>query len=188
MRYASYRRGMRVYWTAAPVRVAAGDVVFEDDDGNEVRGRCGNRLSESSQLPSEANTPDLETPTDLQTAEIEAEPETVVKISSLDPGLTGAPFEYAPNWIAEPASPAELMPEGPGTPVAPGELRLTGNQTPAFIPYPASLFGPSPRALPHAPVTEVPEPRMVLPLMLSVVGIILWHRRAGAKRTPTTGP
>jgi hypothetical protein len=47
-RYVSYRRGDRIYWTSKPLTVGTGEMVFTDGR-NEVRGRCGNRLSESPQ-------------------------------------------------------------------------------------------------------------------------------------------
>ncbi|HYP07704.1 MAG TPA: PEP-CTERM sorting domain-containing protein [Bryobacteraceae bacterium] len=48
--YASYRKDDRVYWTAKPVAVPEGEAILTDGTGL-VRARCGNRLSETAQLP-----------------------------------------------------------------------------------------------------------------------------------------
>jgi hypothetical protein len=49
--YASYRQGDSIFWTNSRICVRAGEAVFADRSGNMVRGRCGNRLSETARLP-----------------------------------------------------------------------------------------------------------------------------------------
>jgi hypothetical protein len=52
--YVSYRKGDQVYWTARKVMLAEGEGVLSDGR-NEIRARCGNRISDTPQLPVEAN-------------------------------------------------------------------------------------------------------------------------------------
>ncbi|MGJ7916045.1 hypothetical protein ACI48D_11265 [Massilia sp. LXY-6] len=62
--YVSYRKGERVYWTAHTVTLAEGESVLSDGR-NDIRARCGNRISDTPQLPVEATGPDereLDTP------------------------------------------------------------------------------------------------------------------------------
>jgi hypothetical protein len=50
--YVSYRKDNRVYWTSKPVRLLKGEPVVTDGI-HFVRARCGNRLSETPQKPTE---------------------------------------------------------------------------------------------------------------------------------------
>jgi hypothetical protein len=62
--YVSYRKGGQVYWTAHKVTLAEGEAILSDGS-NDIRARCGNRISETPQLPVESNGPDereLDTP------------------------------------------------------------------------------------------------------------------------------
>lgn len=54
--YVSYRRGDKVYWTANRLMLAPGETVLSDGK-SEIRGRCGNRISDVPQLPVEARGP-----------------------------------------------------------------------------------------------------------------------------------
>jgi hypothetical protein len=49
--YASYRQGRSIVWTSSPILVRAGELVLADRSGNLVRGRCGNRLSDTPRSP-----------------------------------------------------------------------------------------------------------------------------------------
>jgi hypothetical protein len=49
--YASYRQGGSIVWTSSRVPVRAGELVLVDRSGNLVRGRCGNRLSDTPRSP-----------------------------------------------------------------------------------------------------------------------------------------
>jgi hypothetical protein len=62
--YVSYRKGEQVYWTARRVTLAEGETILSDGQ-NDIRARCGNRISDTPQLPVEAKGPDeqeLDTP------------------------------------------------------------------------------------------------------------------------------
>lgn len=62
--YVSYRKGDQVYWTAHKVMLAEGEAVLSDGR-SDIRARCGNRISDTPQLPVEAKGPteqELDTP------------------------------------------------------------------------------------------------------------------------------
>jgi hypothetical protein len=62
--YVSYRKGDHVYWTAKKVMLAEGEAVLSDGR-SDIRARCGNRISDTPQLPVEASGPserELDTP------------------------------------------------------------------------------------------------------------------------------
>ncbi len=48
--YVSYRKGSSVYWTRKPVRIPAGELILTSGS-DSVRSRCGNRISDTPQLP-----------------------------------------------------------------------------------------------------------------------------------------
>lgn len=54
--FVSYRKGDKVYWTAKKHTLAAGETLLTDGS-NEIRGRCGNRVSDVAMLPVEAAGP-----------------------------------------------------------------------------------------------------------------------------------
>ena len=57
--YVSYRKGDKVYWTAKKLQLAEGETLLSDGQ-NEIRTRCGNRISDVPQLPVEAKGPSEE--------------------------------------------------------------------------------------------------------------------------------
>jgi hypothetical protein len=57
--YVSYRKGDKVYWTAKKLHLAEGETLLSDGR-NEIRTRCGNRISDVPQLPVEAHGPSEE--------------------------------------------------------------------------------------------------------------------------------
>ena len=57
--YVSYRKGDKVYWTAKKLQLARGETLLSDGQ-NEIRTRCGNRISDVPQLPVEAKGPSAE--------------------------------------------------------------------------------------------------------------------------------
>jgi len=62
--YVSYRKGDKVYWTAKKVMLAEGEAVLSDGR-SDIRARCGNRISDTPQLPVEVRGPseqELDTP------------------------------------------------------------------------------------------------------------------------------
>ena len=57
--YVSYRKGDKVFWTAKKLQLAKGETLLSDGQ-NEIRTRCGNRISDVPQLPVEAKGPSEE--------------------------------------------------------------------------------------------------------------------------------
>jgi hypothetical protein len=57
--YVSYRKGDKVFWTAKKLQLARGETLLSDGQ-NEIRTRCGNRISDVPQLPVEARGPSEE--------------------------------------------------------------------------------------------------------------------------------
>jgi len=57
--YVSYRKGDKVYWTAKKLQLARGETLLSDGQ-NEIRTRCGNRISDVPRLPVEAQGPSEE--------------------------------------------------------------------------------------------------------------------------------
>lgn len=57
--YVSYRIGNKVYWTTKKVMLAKGETLLTDGS-NEMRTRCGNRISDQPQLPVSAEEPSIE--------------------------------------------------------------------------------------------------------------------------------
>jgi hypothetical protein len=54
--YVSYRKGDKVFWTAKKLQLAEGETLLSDGQ-NEIRTRCGNRISDVPRQPVEANGP-----------------------------------------------------------------------------------------------------------------------------------
>lgn len=57
--HVSYRIGDKVYWTAKKVMLAKGEALLTDGT-NEMRTRCGNRISETPQMPVSKEEPSIE--------------------------------------------------------------------------------------------------------------------------------
>jgi len=57
--YVSYRKGDKVYWTSKKLQLAKGETLLSDGT-NEIRTRCGNRISDVRMLPVEAKGPSAE--------------------------------------------------------------------------------------------------------------------------------
>ena len=57
--HVSYRIGDKVYWTAKKIVLPKGETLLTDGS-NEMRTRCGNRISDQPQLPVSAEEPPLE--------------------------------------------------------------------------------------------------------------------------------
>lgn len=54
--HVSYRKGDKVYWTSKTVMLAAGETLLSDGS-SQIRGRCGNRISDKAMLPVAMNEP-----------------------------------------------------------------------------------------------------------------------------------
>jgi hypothetical protein len=103
--YVSYRKGDKVYWTAQKVVLAQGETLLSDGS-NEVRGRCGNRISDTPRLPVEANGPTmamLDAAMDLDADEADdGERQAGVSSSgaSADAGASSAAGAGQPRFLA----------------------------------------------------------------------------------------
>jgi len=81
--HVSYRKGDQVFWTAKKVMLAEGETLLSDGK-SEIRGRCGNRISEVAMLPVEAGAPSEE--------ELDA---------AVDDGGDGGPLQVAAPFAGE---------------------------------------------------------------------------------------
>jgi hypothetical protein len=85
--HVSYRKGDKVYWTANKVMLARGETVLSDGH-NLIRTRCGNRISDTPQLPVEANGPGEDT---LDSSADDAAGDGSTVQASFAPGADGVP-------------------------------------------------------------------------------------------------
>jgi hypothetical protein len=109
--YVSYRVRDRVYWTRRLVTLRAGEEVLSD--GRElIRGRCGNRFSETPQLP---------------VAAVELEPAEV----AMDEPVLGA------QLLTSPAFPLETA-DGPVSPAEAGKPRVAAGEPLTVLPAPGA--------------------------------------------------
>lgn len=56
--YVSYRLGDRVYWTRKKLMLFKGETVLTDGE-HQARTRCGNRLSETPEVPTSSRSPSV---------------------------------------------------------------------------------------------------------------------------------
>jgi len=87
--HVSYRKGDKVYWTAKKVMLAEGETVLSDGR-SEIRGRCGNRISDVAQLPVEAAAPSEE---ELDSS-VEAAPDGPVNVAYAVDGAGGGQHAF----------------------------------------------------------------------------------------------
>jgi hypothetical protein len=111
--YVSYRVGNEIYWTKKPVRLKRNELVLTDGY-EEIRTRCGNRISDVARGPVH---PDLEPNTDVYDTKVDKAdtvwPDAVNNGQALPMGgvLTSVPS--MPNWNSD-AVPAPPQGAGPG--------------------------------------------------------------------------
>lgn len=122
--YVSYRKGDKVFWTAGKHTLAVGESVLTDGK-NELRARCGNRISDTPQFPVETHGPSERELDAATVAAAEPSAEGGLQNVSLDPELGGggqgwklSTFENAAG-LARPAAEARAR-GGIGLPAAPG--------------------------------------------------------------------
>ena len=130
--YVSYRIGNNIYWTSKRLEIPGGETVLSDGV-HEARTRCGNRLSETPELPISAKEPTralLEGPAvPLAPAAPEALPEAATRpiaalpeIASADP-VGGRIFipPFIPIWgdSGTPGLPPNIPPNNPPPPNPP---------------------------------------------------------------------
>lgn len=128
--HVSYRKGDQVYWTAKKVMLAEGETLLSDGK-SEIRGRCGNRISEVAMLPVEAGAPSEE--------ELDA---------AVDDGGNGGPLQVAAPFTGEGGRYAHQLLSFPN---GAGLLAVTGGegwQPPGGVPggvpsgsYPGPSYG-----------------------------------------------
>ncbi len=173
--FASYRIDDAVYWTKRPLLLHAGEPVLTD--GNYmVRGRCGNRLSDTPQTPVRRfEPPEVATDTPRVLPELPTAPPLVPVIGPAVriPGLTALPPAGRHN-VAKPRprvpleqTPIATAPWGPPLfpPVTVPPLYL--------FPRPPGRGKPLPPVWtpPGRPVSAVPEPG-TLSLLFLGLGLI----------------
>jgi len=156
--YVSYRLGDQIYWTRHKVTLHAGEMLLTDGR-NLARGRCGNRVSNSPELPVSPKEPadrTMSTPVFFPDPAPPGFPigETPVARVTLPPQSFGPPPSVPPGGPFPPFF-LPIFPGGPGTPSTP--------------------VGPPP---PPPPVVSTPEPASGLLallglLCLAVAGLIL---------------
>jgi PEP-CTERM motif len=152
--YVSYRLGNHIYWTSKRLTLLKGETVLTDGE-HEARTRCGNRISDTPQLPAALKEPEQ---------------------ALLDnPQLPTLP-EDVPEW-SYPLADLFL----PSLPVGAVEPPGNGIFVPPFIPIgggsgtPGSTTVPTSPTSPIPPPTATPEPASLLLLSSGFLG--LWLRR-----------
>jgi hypothetical protein len=124
--YVSYRKGDKVFWTAKKLQLAEGETLLSDGQ-NEIRTRCGNRISDVPQLPVEAKAPsEEELDSSVEAAEDDAGEGTVTNVGfSVDGNPAGHGYQ--------------LKTFGSGSAAQNGGTRLT--RTGVGMPSPGSGLG-----------------------------------------------
>ena len=162
--YVSYRLGNRIYWTRKKVTLLAGETLFTDGK-HLVRARCGNRISETPDVPTSPSEPGKE---------VLDHPVAPLMLETTDAPLPG------PIWS-----------DG-SVPLLPG-LDAPGGTDPGLLPFfpfpccgssPGRSPSPSPGPLPQPyppPVVATPEPAsLVLLITGAAVLLLFWKfRRMG---------
>jgi hypothetical protein len=174
--YASYRQGSSIVWTRSPIPVRAGEPILADRSGNLIRGRCGNRLSETAHLPVgfvEPSPPMLETP------EVSFAPDITLPDISADhlamPSLPAFPSIEAPATTPKIPNIATTLPVPPELPLEPpfDNLSIFGSGIPAAV------------AKPHLP-NKIPAPEPDTAALLTA-GVLLTLYVFRAKKRFGTG-
>jgi hypothetical protein len=154
--YVSYRLGDKVFWTANKLILASGETLITDGT-HLARTRCGNRVSETPQIPVSKEQPTLKA---LETP--------------LDPALVSELESLPILPVAPPPTTSIAFPEGAGGPPGGGWFFL-----PVVPIFPggggsSSSSGPPPGVPPIIPPvpppTATPEPGTLLLVVSGVAG------------------
>lgn len=97
--YMSYRRGDDIFWTRHKVALPEGEVVLSDGE-QEIRGRCGNRISTVSRMP----VADVDPPHDLLDSYTGVPVVVVVAAPTQAPAQSQARAQLAHSDIPEPGT------------------------------------------------------------------------------------
>jgi hypothetical protein len=163
--FASFRSGAGIVWTPTRILVRAGEHVLRDRDGNTIRARCGNRLSEESRTPvAFVMPPEMK----QETAEVTfIEPPLLIGWSGKQEDLLVSPLPpMLPLTAAPTAAPV------PETITMPRATLPVATLTP-------------PLGAPPVAVGQAPEPHTFF-LMLGA-GVALWIARRRLLRFPVVG-
>lgn len=143
--HVSYRKGDKVYWTAKKMMLAQGETLLTDGT-SDIRGRCGNRISDRPMLPVAMNEP------------TEAEFDRSMNVEDgglqnasfgLDDPMAGNPtaFQRFASFVLTTDAPPAAQLERPGMPSVPaGPQNGMGLMPTTYMPVssgPAFAIGPA---------------------------------------------
>ena len=137
LRYVSFRKNDRIYWTRKPVALRAGETLLTDGN-HSARARCGNQVSETPQLPVLADEPPAETwekpVEDPAAGEVaDTPPQSPESTPAHAPRVTPEVF-VAPNFV-------RLAVDSP-PPSSSGPFFWAGARTGGLIPFNPTAAGP----------------------------------------------
>jgi hypothetical protein len=87
--YVSYRKGDKVFWTSKKLMLAQGETLLSDGS-NEIRTRCGNRISDVPRMPVEAAEPSAEVLDTAMDASMDEAGDGQLAAASMADGLPAA--------------------------------------------------------------------------------------------------
>jgi PEP-CTERM motif len=154
--YVSYRIGDHIYWMSRKLWLPAGEAVLADGE-HEARTRCGNRISETPQLPVALVEPSramLDTPVAPELAVTGEAP--FLPFSAVQPG--------PPLWLGGADAVGGQIFVPPLVPIW-GGSGMPGGKTP-------------PGGPPVVPVTATPEPASLLLLSTGLLGLWACPRKS----------
>ena len=165
--YVSYRKGDKVFWTKNKVLLRQGETIVTDGT-KQIRGRCGNCISEEPQLPTAANEPDavefdrlVDKPSVAQPLgpEVALVPLTSLPATGTPAGdaLAEALAPFGPRRTGGGIGPFVAGGNGSNVPAPPGDVPGAETPMPPIVPEPPVVF-PLPPGLFPTPPTVVPTP------------------------------
>jgi hypothetical protein len=162
--YVSYRMGNYVYWTKRKLVIPKGEALLTDGQ-YLARTRCGNRLSDTAEVPTSLHEPEraLESPPpDLVASSL---PPPELPVSPIGP--LGPPPEAPPGGhiFFPPIIPIFW---GSGTPPITPATPPPPSGPPHFGPPPPPKIPHGPPGGPGTPPTSIPEPSTVLLLFAGI--------------------
>ena len=172
--HVSYRRGDKVYWTAKKMMLVQGETLLTDGT-SDIRGRCGNRISDTAMLPVAMNEPTAaELDESMNVASDPAGEGSLQNASfGLDDLMDGNPtaFQRFASFAVATDAPPVALPDRPGMPSVPAGAQngmglmptsyLSVSSGPALALGPASqgsvtVTPPAAEAAPAAATPAVP--------------------------------